>query len=135
MKKIFAIDDEPPVLRCLETVLKSRGYTLQVTSDPAEGLRILKEAPDIALLLLDVKMPGINGFDLYRDLSRHRQIPVLFVTAYPRAFNAQSNDVASMWQDQFGEGLTDIIYKPFDLETLVEKVEGLIGTAQDIGDS
>jgi len=39
-----------------------------------------------------------------------------------------------MWQKQFSEGTTDIIYKPFDLATLFEKVEGLIGKADDEGD-
>ncbi len=131
MRKILAIDDEPPVLRCLETVLESRGYKLEVFDDPVEGLRKAKEDPDVVLLLLDVKMPGMNGFDLYKDLLRSRQMPVLFVTAYPRSFNAKSEDVAHMWQEHFAAGTTDILYKPFDLEVLFEKVEGLIGPADE----
>ena len=60
-----------------------------------------------------------------------RKSPVLFVTAYPKAFTNDSPDMNEMWQDQFADGDTDIIYKPFDFDTLVEKVEGLIGAPTD----
>lgn len=131
MKKILSIDDEPAVLKCLSDALKSQGYEIIVTDNPEDGLRILKETEDIALLTLDVKMPGKSGFDVYQEFRRFREIPVLFVTAYPKSFTAKSNPVAEMWQNQFVDGVTDIIYKPFDLETFFEKVEALIGNADE----
>ena len=132
MKKILSIDDEPAMLRCLSKALESNGYHLIVTSDPEEGIKMLRERDDICLALLDVKMPHISGFDIYRDLRKHRKIPVLFVTAYARSFHAGTDDVAKMWREEFADGTTDIIYKPFDLNTLFEKVEGLIGSASDL---
>ena len=129
MKKILSIDDEPAVLKCLSDALRKRGYDIMVTSSPDEGLKILKETEDIALLLLDVKMPGKSGFEVYREFRQFRDVPVLFVTAYPESFAAVSEPVAEMWRNQFVDGVTDIVYKPFDLQTLFEKVEALIGTS------
>jgi CheY-like chemotaxis protein len=133
MKKILSVDDEPVMLRCLDRALGSRGYELIVTSDPEEGLKIFREREDIALISLDVRMPKINGFELFRKMREIRAVPVLFVTAYPRSFNPNDDDIAKMWKEEFADGTTDIIYKPFDVDTLFEKVEGLVGSARDLG--
>ena len=130
MKKILSIDDEPTMLKCLSVALKGRGYELFTTSDPDEGLNILKEK-DIALVLLDVRMPIKSGFDIYKEMREFTDIPALFVTAYPKSFTTDSDELVQMWRDQFADGTTDIIYKPFDLDSLYEKVEGLIGEADE----
>jgi DNA-binding NtrC family response regulator len=127
VKNILSIDDEPTVLRCLSRALNTRGYNLEVTDDPEEGLKILKKRDDICLVLLDIKMPKKNGFEIYKELKQFRTIPVLFVTGYSDSFNAGSDELVEMWRNEFADGTTDIIYKPFDLDTLFEKVEGLIG--------
>lgn len=133
MKRILSIDDEPRILRCFEKLLNSRGYSIVVTTDPDEGLRMVREDPEIILAMLDVHMPKKNGFQIYRELREIRKIPVLFVTAYPRSFTAESDEVATMWQNEFADGTTDIVYKPLDLESLVAKVEGLIGKPEETG--
>ena len=130
-KKILSIDDEPAVVECLRDALLTRGYDIRVTTDAEEGLRILREDEDLNLVLLDVKMPKKNGFEIYREFRQFRNLPVLFVTAYPRSFTASSDEVVEMWQNQFADGTTDIIYKPFDLITFFEKVEGLIGPPEE----
>ena len=135
MKKLLSIDDEPLMLQCLYHALKSHGYELITTNDPDEGIRIVRENPDIVLALLDVRMPRKNGFDTYNEIRAIRKIPVLFVTAYPKSFTPQSDDVVQMWENEFADGTTDIIYKPFDLDSLYEKVEGLIGTSSELGDT
>lgn len=132
MKKLLSVDDEPMMLKCLSKALNGRGYEMIVTTDPDEGLRIFKECDDIELALLDVKMPKKSGFELYREMRQVRQVPVLFVTAYPKAFTTRSDEVLEIWQREFADGTTDIIYKPFNLATLYEKVEGLIGKPTDV---
>jgi len=134
MKKIVSIDDEPAMLKCMANALQSRGYELIVTSDPEEGLKILKERNDICLAMLDVRMPKISGFDIFKELRKEKKLPVLFVTAYPRWFNAESEEIAEMWQSEFADGTTDMIYKPFDLDDLFEKVEGLVGQPTELND-
>jgi len=133
MKKILCIDDEPQILECLGKALGGQGYDTVVTTDPERGVQMLKENEDIKLALLDVKMPGKNGFEVYTEFREFRKIPVLFVTAYPKSFTAESDEVVDMWQKHFADGTTDIIYKPFDLAARFEKVEGLIGKATDAG--
>jgi DNA-binding response OmpR family regulator len=132
VKTILSIDDEPAILSCFEQALKLRGYSMIVTSDPEEGLRIFeREHKRITLAMLDIKMPRKSGFELYNDFRRIQKVPVLFVTAYPKSFDARSDEVTAMWRNEFADGSTDIIYKPFDLSTLFEKVEGLIGAADE----
>ncbi len=127
MKRILCIDDEPAVLKSLRKALKREGYEVLVTDDPLEGLRILREEERLDLVTLDIKMPEKNGFDLYREMRSFRKLPVLFATAYPRSFNLESESVVKMWETEFSDGTTDIIYKPFDLQVLFDKVEALIG--------
>ncbi|MFC1498195.1 response regulator, partial [Verrucomicrobiota bacterium] len=115
MKKILSIDDEPQVLKCIQSALERRGYELLVTNDPEEGLKILKDDDTINLLLLDIMMPGKDGFELYREIRQFKKIPVLFVTAHPKSFNAEFDSIAKMWEKEFTDGTTDMIYKPFDL--------------------
>ena len=134
MKKIVSIDDEPAMLKCMSQALESRGYELIITSDPAEGIRIQKERDDVCLAMLDVRMPKISGLDVFKELRACKKIPVLFVTAYPRWFNAESEEIAQMWQSEFADGTTDMIYKPFDLDALFEKVEGLVGHPKELED-
>jgi CheY-like chemotaxis protein len=132
MKTILAIDDQEAILDCYEQALSGRGYKVHVTTDPSDGLRLLREhSPD--LVLLDIRMPQKDGFEVYEELRNARKIPVLFITAYPKSFTAESERIARMWQGEFAEGTTDILYKPFDLATLYEKVEGLIGGPGDAG--
>lgn len=133
MKKLFSIDDDPVVLNTLKKVLSSEGYSVSGSTDPDEGLGFLRQASDINLVLLDVKMPKKGGFEVYNEIRTFSRVPVLFVTAYPPTFNAGSDEVVQMWQERFADGTTDIIYKPFDVNTLFEKVEGLIGGPEDSG--
>jgi len=131
MKKIVSIDDEPMILECIREALRREGYAVESFSDPKEGLQRLMEGDDIDLTLLDIKMPGISGFDIYRGYRKVRKIPAIFVTAYPASFTAESDEVVEMWQNEFADGSTDIIYKPFDLATLFNKIEALIGPPND----
>jgi len=134
MKKIVSIDDEPAMLACMSQALQRKGYELIITSDPEEGLTILQKRDDICLAMLDVRMPKVSGFDIYKQLRLTKKIPVLFVTAYPRWFNAESEEMAQMWQNEFSDGTTDMIYKPFNLNSLFTKVEGLVGEPEELED-
>ena len=131
MKTILSVDDEVMILECLRDALKIKGYQVLIANDPFDGLEILTSRDDIALAILDIKMPGMTGFELYRTLRKTHKIPVLFLTAYPRSFNMKSDEVVSMWQQEFSDGTTDIMYKPFELEVLFDKVVGLIGPADE----
>lgn len=128
MKTILAIDDEPMMLQCLRTTLEKEGFRLLVTGDPDIGIEMLKkEAVD--LVLLDVIMPRKNGFEIYAELREFTDVPVLFATAYPKALTPSSPVFKEIWEKGFTDGVTDIIYKPFSIDALLEKVTLLIGNS------
>lgn len=131
MKRILSVDDEEAMLRCFERALKAKGYSVTTASSAEKALEILTRE-DFDLITLDVRMPGTNGFELYELIrKKNKPVAVLFITAYPASFSAKTEPVVTMWTEQFSDGNTDILYKPFDIDTLTEKVSGLIGPAED----
>jgi CheY-like chemotaxis protein len=135
MKTILSVDDEKMIVECIRDALKMKGYQVLTATDPFDGLEMLSSRADIDLAILDVKMPGMTGFELYRTFRKTHKVPVLFLTAYPRSFNMKSDEVVSMWQEEFADGTTDIMYKPFELEVLFDKVAGLIGPANETAEA
>ena len=129
MRKIVSVDDDPNILQAFETAIRQKGYEILTTTDPTAVGKILSEN-DVDLLMLDVRMPQKSGFDIFRELKKQApRLRVLFVTAYPKSFSVRNEDILKMWQQDFADGETDIMYKPFTLDTLFKKIEGLIGPA------
>jgi len=89
--KILAIDDHQDILNLIRLSLEPAGFRLIRTSDPKEGLSLgLSELPD--LLLLDLMMPGLDGFDLLRRLRRHEKLeklPVIVISAKVNTIDQQ----------------------------------------------
>jgi CheY-like chemotaxis protein len=129
MKRVLAVDDEPGVLQTLSEALTAKGYEV-VTTDRADSALELFRDRGFDLVLLDLQMPGKNGFELYRELYSTQEVPVLFVSGYSRLFSPASPGFADLWTGQFSLGRTDILYKPFTLASLFEKVEALIGSSE-----
>jgi two-component system OmpR family response regulator len=126
MKKILCVDDERDILKVFSGALSRKGYEVVTTQDPTRMTELMGQQPD--LVTLDVQMPVRDGFDLFNELKRSgRATPILFITAHPNAFEMSSKEKVEMWQRDFADGNTDILYKPFTLDTLYEKVESLIG--------
>lgn len=132
MKKvILSIDDDPKILKAIESAIHQKGYGILTTTDPNEVGKILGEN-DIELVMLDVRMPQKSGFDVFREVKKKNpKLKVLFVTAYPKSFSVRNDDMLKMWKQDFADGETDIMYKPFTLDVLYEKIEGLIGPADE----
>lgn len=131
MKKILCIDDDPDILAGYETGLVSGGYEVVTTTNQDKGLKLVQEEQDLALVILDIMMPGKDGFEVYREFRSLRKLPALFITGHPKSFNAPSDTVRNIWQNEFADGTTDVLYKPIEVPELLQKVEGLIGPAED----
>ena len=129
MKRVLAVDDEPGVLETLSGSLAAKGYEVVTTDQADEALKLFRDQV-FDLVLLDLQMPGKNGFELYRELGSVREAPVLFVSGYSRLFSPVSPGFSDLWTGQFSLGRTDILYKPFTLAALFEKVEALIGNSE-----
>jgi len=119
-KKILIMDDEPNIADSLAEVLADEGYETYMTT---QSLRfydaVMEHQPD--LILLDLMMPYLDGHDELKLLSMTltRKIPVIVVTALP---NAARN------QDELREaGVVHIVYKPADLDKLIELIRQTIG--------
>ena len=130
MKRILSIDDDPKILTAFESAIQQKGYEIRTTTDPNEAGKLMSEQ-SFDLVMLDVRMPQKSGFDVFRELKKKNQkLKVLFVTAYPKSFSVRNDDMLKMWKQDFADGETDIMYKPFALEVLYQKIEGLIGPAK-----
>ena len=110
MNKILIIDDELDVRNSLCEIVTSQGYSCVLASNGAEGLEIYKrESPDLALL--DMKMPGMSGFEVLIELKKaDEDFPVIMVTAH--------SDVATA-VEAIKHGAYDFIIKPADIEKLL----------------
>src|SRR5436190_8464337 len=115
-ERILIIDDTPANIDLLTEALERRGHEILAAPGGEAGLKIAARAqPD--LILLDVMMPGRDGFAICRELKADdatRNIPVLFITA--------KNETASV-TNGFRVGAVDYILKPFQFEEVVSRVE------------
>jgi twitching motility two-component system response regulator PilH len=120
MAKILIVDDSPTEQYVLTQHLQNAGYQTVTADDGEEGLAKAKiEKPD--LVLMDVVMPGLNGFQATRKLKRDQataQIPVIIVTT-------KDQDTDREWG--LRQGASDYLVKPVDEARLLEKVGQLLG--------
>jgi signal transduction histidine kinase len=110
------VDDEPRNLDALEAILTEPGYRLLRAEDADVALRLLLDH-DVAAIVLDIKMPGVSGFDLARiikNTKRFRETPIVFLTAYM----VDDQDVIA----GYGAGGVDYLTKPVNPTILRHKV-------------
>lgn len=114
--EILIVDDTPANLKLLSQILSSYGYKIRVALSGSQALTSVELAqPD--LILLDIKMPDLNGFEVCRQLkanSKTSQIPVIFISAL--------NDLQDKLQG-FHVGGLDYISKPFQIEEVLARVK------------
>ncbi|WP_312472237.1 response regulator [Neobacillus sp.] len=117
---ILMVDNQPENLLALEAVLSSPHYNLvSATSGNAALKCLLKQ--EFAVILLDVQMPGLNGFEtakLIRAREKTKHIPIIFITAI-------SQDMEHV-QRGYSVGAIDYIFKPYQPETLKQKIEKFV---------
>ena len=115
IQKILVVDDSKTELHHLSHLLGKRGYQVRTAENGDEALRKLAEdKPD--LILMDVVMPGTNGFQLTRSITRdprYADVPVIMCTSK----NQETDKVWGMRQ-----GARDYIVKPVDADELVAKI-------------
>ena len=113
---ILIVDDEPRNLTVLETILNEPSYRLVRAVTPDQALLALVNE-EFALLILDVQMPGMNGFELAQTIKGRKktaQIPIIFLTAH---FNDDSHVL-----EGYGTGAVDYLHKPVNSAALRSKV-------------
>ena len=113
---ILIVDDEPKNLTVLETLLDSPGYRL-VRAESADQALLALVAEEFALLILDVRMPGMTGFELAQIIKGRKKtarVPIIFLTAY---YNEDQHVL-----EGYGSGAVDYLHKPVNAPVLRSKV-------------
>ena len=123
MRKILLIEDEPGLIATLTKRLEAEGYTVTVARDGPTGL---EEAVSgwHDLVILDVMLPGMDGFDICRDIRRHKEhLPILMLTARSQTIDKVLG---------FKLGADDYQTKPFQMAELVVRIEALLRRAAPV---
>lgn len=121
---VLIVDDYPENLLALEAVLDSLGQNLVRATSGMEALRCLLNQ-DFAVILLDVQMPGMNGFEtaaLIRERKRSQHTPIIFLTAINRSDTHVSRG--------YSLGAVDYLFKPLEPEILLSKVAAFVSLFQ-----
>lgn len=120
MKQVLIVDDEPTIVSIVETLLEANGYDTFSAGDVQEAEQVLaRRRPD--LILLDVMMPKVTGWDFCKQLKAdpaYRDIPVIFVTVMNNPEDAKKG---------LELGAADYIGKPFDPSKLVASIKKVLG--------
>ena len=115
MAKVMIVDDSPTEVHVLQTMLTKNGHEVVVATTGEDGVEMAKvEMPD--LILMDVVMPGMNGFQATRQISRNTEtstIPVIMVTT-------KDQETDKVWAMR--QGAKDYIVKPVQEKALIEHV-------------
>ena len=110
-ESVLVVEDDEPLREALTDTLRAAGLSVLAAADAAQALRLL-ETEDVAFVISDVQMPGIDGYQLLTCIKRLRpDLPVILMTAYGTVAQAVS---------AMREGATDYLVKPFDAQALIE---------------
>ena len=120
---ILIVEDDRQLSGQLGQLLEHTGYAVQCCDDGSAGLELaLREQHD--LLLLDVKLPGLNGFSLLKRLRQHSRMPVIMVTAS----NAEEERIRGL-----RHGADDYLAKPYSLEELQLRIDAVLRRVRPVG--
>jgi len=115
MKKVLLVDDEVDHIVMLQTRIEASGYQCFSAYDGEEGLKVaLDEMPD--LILLDIVMPKMNGYEMCYDLKNNdkmKNIPIIIITA---------SGAKQLEQKCIELGVEEIMHKPYDSTYLIERI-------------
>ncbi|MCE0731692.1 response regulator [Halomonas sp. G15] len=119
MAKVLVVDDEPNIVLSLEFLMQQAGFEVVTAEDGESALARIEEGPP-DLVLLDISLPGISGFDVLERLRgdpTHARLPIIMLTAHGREVEREKG---------LALGADDYVTKPFSTQALVEKVKSLL---------
>lgn len=116
MTKILIIEDDEAIRMGLDYYLKQEQFEVIVTENAKDTLELLPKE-EIDLILLDINLPDINGFDLFKKIKNKKDIPIIFLTA---------NDLEVSIVMGLDMGADDYITKPFKAKELVSRIKTVL---------
>lgn len=124
--RILAVDDEPVNIQVLKNLLRAKNYTITATNSGIEALKMVAEGEKFDLLLLDIMMPKMSGYEVCRKLRLQYslfELPILMLTA-----KSQIQDIVLGFQ----AGANDYLSKPFDKTELLARVQTLLSLKEAV---
>lgn len=122
MKTILIVEDDDKIAEIEQDYLQANGFCTERASDGRKGLSMALQG-DYALILLDIMLPGLDGFAICQELRRKKETPVLMVTARQEEVDILKG---------LGAGADDYIMKPFNPNELVARVKSHIRRFESI---
>ncbi|GLR64302.1 response regulator transcription factor [Marinospirillum insulare] len=119
MAKVLVVDDEPNIVLSLEFLMQQAGFDVTTALDGESAMALVTENPP-DLVLLDISLPGISGFEVLEQLRSQesfKRLPIVMLTAHGREVEREKG---------LALGADDYITKPFSTRQLVEKVQALL---------
>jgi len=118
VKKILVVDDDRSIITMLESLLSAQGYVVLVANDGLEAMvQVKKNLPD--LIVLDVMMPEINGYDVCSNLkfdATYKHIPIIVLTSREQELDPRIAKFMGI----------DYMHKPIDRKILLEKIQNAL---------
>ena len=124
--KILVVDDESRMRKLVKAFLVRQGYTVLEAADGMEAMDYFYEDKDIALIILDVMMPKMDGWQVCREIRMHSKVPIIMLTA-----RSEERDELQ----GFDLGVDEYISKPFSPKILVARVEAILRRTQGNGNT
>ena len=122
MTKILIVDDDSDITLAFKKGLENDGFNVDVFNDPQEALSNF-EASKYDLLLLDIRMPKMNGFELYKEMDKiDNHVKVCFITAFEVYYEALREVFPSMEVECF-------IRKPIEIGNLVKRIKNELNSS------
>lgn len=123
--KILVVDDESRMRKLVRDFLEKKNFQVLEAGDGEEAMDIFYEEKDIALILLDVMMPKMDGWEVCREIRKNSKVPIIMLTAR----GDERDELLG-----FDLGVDEYISKPFSPKILVARVEAILRrTGQDAG--
>lgn len=115
--KVLVVDDEARMRKLVKDFLSVKGFTVLEAGDGEEAMDLFFEQKDIALILLDVMMPKMDGWEVVKTIRKYSQVPIIMLTA-----RGEERDELQ----GFNLGVDEYISKPFSPKILVARVEAIL---------
>ena len=114
--KILTVDDDPNILQLINLYLTREGFEVLQASNGTDALKIFKTTPP-SLMLLDVMLPGMDGWQVCREVRKVSNIPIIMLTAKDETFDKVLG---------LELGADDYIVKPFEMKELVARIKAVL---------
>jgi two-component system response regulator HydG len=118
---VLVVDDLKSIRLTLGGILEDEGYNVVLAEDGYKAIEAAKRTP-FDLVFMDIKMPGINGVQTFREIKKiNPEAVVVMMTAY---------SVEGLVKQALVEGAYAVVYKPFDIDDIVSVIDSALGCPQ-----